>query len=212
VECDACFFPPQQVKDVLFEPVRKTQDAMFFFKADGGMWTPCGPKQPGAVQTTMQELAAKGLAAQVTKNTVFHFRFYRSLYLQLLRQGLLLHGCRFFPHQSQGRTLRKSSQGRGRQLARRTWRCMRGSPKSLVRRADAPPPKLMHSCSTEGMCIVYDFDCSSWKFDPQRCKLGSLTDQYDNLRQPFHGGLSIFLCCQLVSFLQILVIFHKCIN
>lgn len=59
----------QQVKDVLFEPVRKTQDAMFFFKADGDMWMPCGPKQPGAVQTTMQELASKGLAAKVTNNT-----------------------------------------------------------------------------------------------------------------------------------------------
>jgi hypothetical protein len=53
---------------VLFEPVRKTQDAMFFFKADGDMWMPCGPKQPGAVQTTMQELASKGLAAKVTKD------------------------------------------------------------------------------------------------------------------------------------------------
>ncbi|ONM30144.1 Protein SUPPRESSOR OF K(+) TRANSPORT GROWTH DEFECT 1 [Zea mays] len=53
------------VKDVLFEPVRKTQDAMFFFKADGDMWMPCGPKQPGAVQTTMQELASKGLAAKI---------------------------------------------------------------------------------------------------------------------------------------------------
>jgi vacuolar protein-sorting-associated protein 4 len=64
--------PPKkkQVKDVLFEPVRKTQDAMFFFKADGGMLMPCGPKQPGAVQTTMQELASKGLAAQVTKDTI----------------------------------------------------------------------------------------------------------------------------------------------
>ncbi|PWZ11549.1 Protein SUPPRESSOR OF K(+) TRANSPORT GROWTH DEFECT 1 [Zea mays] len=53
------------VKDVLFEPVRKTQDAMFFFKADGDMWMPCGPKQPGSVQTTMQELASKGLAAKI---------------------------------------------------------------------------------------------------------------------------------------------------
>ncbi|OEL30599.1 Protein SUPPRESSOR OF K(+) TRANSPORT GROWTH DEFECT 1 [Dichanthelium oligosanthes] len=53
------------VKDVLFEPVRKTQDAMFFFKADGDMWMPCGPKQPGAIQTTMQELASKGLAAKI---------------------------------------------------------------------------------------------------------------------------------------------------
>ncbi|KAL0390639.1 UNVERIFIED_CONTAM: protein SUPPRESSOR OF K(+) TRANSPORT GROWTH DEFECT 1 [Sesamum calycinum] len=53
------------VKDVLFEPVRKTQDAMFFVKTSNGMWMPCGPKQPGAVQTTMQELAAQGLAAKI---------------------------------------------------------------------------------------------------------------------------------------------------
>ncbi|EMS45124.1 Vacuolar protein sorting-associated protein 4B [Triticum urartu] len=53
------------VKDVLFEPVRKTQDAMYFFKIDGDMWMPCGPKQPGAVQTTMQDLASKGLASQI---------------------------------------------------------------------------------------------------------------------------------------------------
>lgn len=56
---------PGQVKDVLFEPVRKTQDAMFFTQTSNGTWVPCGPKQPGAVQTTMQELAAKGLASQV---------------------------------------------------------------------------------------------------------------------------------------------------
>ena len=54
-----------QVKDVLFEPVRKTQDAMFFYKNSNDMWVPCGPKQPGAVQITMQELAAQGLAAKV---------------------------------------------------------------------------------------------------------------------------------------------------
>ncbi|MED6205252.1 Vacuolar protein sorting-associated protein 4B [Stylosanthes scabra] len=53
------------VKDVLFEPVRKTQDAMFFYKNPEGMWVPCGPKQPGAVQTTMQDLAAKGLASKI---------------------------------------------------------------------------------------------------------------------------------------------------
>lgn len=54
-----------QVKDVLFEPVRKTQDAMFFIKTSNGMWMPCGPKQQGAVQTTMQALAAEGLASKV---------------------------------------------------------------------------------------------------------------------------------------------------
>ncbi|KHN27655.1 Vacuolar protein sorting-associated protein 4 [Glycine soja] len=53
------------VKDVLFEPVRKTQDAMFFLKNPEGMWIPCGPKQQGAVQTSMQELAAKGLASKI---------------------------------------------------------------------------------------------------------------------------------------------------
>ncbi|PIN17507.1 AAA+-type ATPase [Handroanthus impetiginosus] len=53
------------VKDVLFEPVRKTQDAMFFIKTKDGMWMPCGPKQPGAVQISMQELAAQGLAEKI---------------------------------------------------------------------------------------------------------------------------------------------------
>ncbi|GFZ12669.1 AAA-type ATPase family protein [Actinidia rufa] len=53
------------VKDVLFEPVRKTQDAMFFVKTPNDLWMPCGPKQPGAIQTTMQDLAAKGLASQI---------------------------------------------------------------------------------------------------------------------------------------------------
>lgn len=38
---------------------------MFFFKTADGAWIPCGPKQPGAVQITMQELAAQGLASQV---------------------------------------------------------------------------------------------------------------------------------------------------
>ncbi|KAG5026677.1 hypothetical protein JHK82_022574 [Glycine max] len=33
------------VKDVLFESVHKTQDAMFFFKNPEDMWIPCGPKQ-----------------------------------------------------------------------------------------------------------------------------------------------------------------------
>ncbi|KAG9453635.1 hypothetical protein H6P81_006539 [Aristolochia fimbriata] len=53
------------VKDVLFEPVRKTQDAMFFVKTSNDMWVPCGPKHPGSVQTTMQDLATKGLASMI---------------------------------------------------------------------------------------------------------------------------------------------------
>jgi vacuolar protein-sorting-associated protein 4 len=57
------------VKDVLFEPVRKTQDAMHFKKVttkEGEeMWMPCGPQEPNAKQTTMIELASAGLAAKV---------------------------------------------------------------------------------------------------------------------------------------------------
>jgi len=60
-----------QVKDVLFEPVRKTQDAMHFkqFVTDEGeeMWMPCGPRERNAKQTTMIELASAGLAAKVNK-------------------------------------------------------------------------------------------------------------------------------------------------
>ncbi|KAG5560472.1 hypothetical protein RHGRI_003701 [Rhododendron griersonianum] len=54
------------VNDVLFEPVRKAQHATYFVKTPGGLLMPCEPKQPGAVQTTMQELAAKGLASKIT--------------------------------------------------------------------------------------------------------------------------------------------------
>ncbi|EYU36954.1 hypothetical protein ABFS83_04G209700 [Erythranthe nasuta] len=54
------------VKDVLFEPVRKTQDAMYFFKTSSGIWIPCGPKQQGAIQITMEELDAQGLASKIT--------------------------------------------------------------------------------------------------------------------------------------------------
>ncbi|CAK9225177.1 unnamed protein product [Sphagnum jensenii] len=57
------------VKDVLFEPVRKTQDAMHFkqFVTEEGeeMWMPCGPRERNAKQTTMIELAAAGLAAKI---------------------------------------------------------------------------------------------------------------------------------------------------
>ncbi|KAG6500389.1 hypothetical protein ZIOFF_040234 [Zingiber officinale] len=53
------------VKDVLFEPVRKAQDAMHFYKSREGMWLPCGPRHPGAVQTTLQDLAAQGLADKI---------------------------------------------------------------------------------------------------------------------------------------------------
>ncbi|XP_076903893.1 protein SUPPRESSOR OF K(+) TRANSPORT GROWTH DEFECT 1-like [Bidens hawaiensis] len=63
------------VKDVLFEPVRKTQDAMFFVNTHDGLWVPCGPKQRAAVQTTMQELAAKGLAAKISPPPIMRADF-----------------------------------------------------------------------------------------------------------------------------------------
>lgn len=44
---------------------------MFFIKASNGMLMPCGPKQPGAVQTTMQELAAEGLASKVRVKNLY---------------------------------------------------------------------------------------------------------------------------------------------
>ncbi|KAI5575471.1 hypothetical protein BDE02_10G213000 [Populus trichocarpa] len=53
------------VKDVLFEPVRKIQDAEYFMKSSDGMWVPCEPKQRGAVKTTLQELDAQDLASKV---------------------------------------------------------------------------------------------------------------------------------------------------
>ncbi|MED6222378.1 Vacuolar protein sorting-associated protein 4B [Stylosanthes scabra] len=53
------------VEDVLLEPLRKTQDAMFFYKNPEGMWTICGPEQQGAVQVTMQDLASKGLSSKI---------------------------------------------------------------------------------------------------------------------------------------------------
>lgn len=38
---------------------------MYFVQTPNDMWVPCGPKQHGAVQISMQELAAQGLASKV---------------------------------------------------------------------------------------------------------------------------------------------------
>ncbi|PSC75535.1 SUPPRESSOR OF K(+) TRANSPORT GROWTH DEFECT 1 [Micractinium conductrix] len=58
------------VKDVLMQPVRKTQDATHFRKArdpETGkeMLAPCSPGEPGAFAATLQTLADKGLAGLV---------------------------------------------------------------------------------------------------------------------------------------------------
>ncbi|KAK7279039.1 hypothetical protein RJT34_24082 [Clitoria ternatea] len=54
-----------QVKDVLFEPVRKTRDAKFFRKTSKGRWVPCEPTHRGAVSITLQELDAQGFASEI---------------------------------------------------------------------------------------------------------------------------------------------------
>ncbi|XP_050211658.1 protein SUPPRESSOR OF K(+) TRANSPORT GROWTH DEFECT 1-like [Mercurialis annua] len=53
------------VKDVLFQPVRKVQDAKYFMKTSDGMWYPCDRTQKGAVKITLEELDAKGLASKI---------------------------------------------------------------------------------------------------------------------------------------------------
>lgn len=70
------------VNEVLFEPVRKTQDAEFFINTSDGLWVPCGPRQPGAIQTNMQELAAKGLASKIMPPPISIRDFDRVLWKQ----------------------------------------------------------------------------------------------------------------------------------
>jgi vacuolar protein-sorting-associated protein 4 len=43
---------------------------MFFVRTPSDNWVPCGPKQQGAVQITMQELAAQGLASKVLPDSL----------------------------------------------------------------------------------------------------------------------------------------------
>ncbi|KAK7832265.1 protein suppressor of k(+) transport growth defect 1 [Quercus suber] len=54
-----------QVKDVLFELVRQTSDAKFFKKDSSDVWVPCEPTEREAVQVTLQELDAQGLASKI---------------------------------------------------------------------------------------------------------------------------------------------------
>ncbi|KAI4347933.1 hypothetical protein L6164_008706 [Bauhinia variegata] len=53
------------VNEVLFEPVRKTWDAKFFRETSNGMWIPCEPNEEGAVNISLQELDAQGLALKI---------------------------------------------------------------------------------------------------------------------------------------------------
>merc|ERR1712072_6852 len=57
------------VKDVLFQPVRRTQDATHFKptkKADGtDGWIACAPSDPQAVEHSLQQFADENLADQV---------------------------------------------------------------------------------------------------------------------------------------------------
>lgn len=56
------------VKDVLMEPIRKTQDATHFkiIRSNGvPMYEPCAPSEHGAIPTTLAALAEQGKASQV---------------------------------------------------------------------------------------------------------------------------------------------------
>ncbi|KAJ8754544.1 hypothetical protein K2173_005705 [Erythroxylum novogranatense] len=53
------------VKDVLFQPVRETQDAKYFVKTNDGLWVPCEPTQKGSVKITLEELDKRGLASKI---------------------------------------------------------------------------------------------------------------------------------------------------
>eukprot|EP00252_Welwitschia_mirabilis_P002272 TRINITY_DN1218_c0_g1_i3.p1 TRINITY_DN1218_c0_g1~~TRINITY_DN1218_c0_g1_i3.p1 ORF type:complete len:133 (-),score=31.06 TRINITY_DN1218_c0_g1_i3:106-504(-) len=85
------------VKDVLFEPVRKTQDATYFRKVstkDREMWIPCGPRQAGAIQTTMQKLAAQGLSEMIMPPPISKMDFDKVLLRQkptVSKDDLLVH-------------------------------------------------------------------------------------------------------------------------
>lgn len=51
--------------------------------------------------------------------------------------------------------MRRSCRGRGRQLARRTWRCMRGSQRSSARRADTPRTDAHPCTAAPHKCILF---------------------------------------------------------
>lgn len=59
------------VKDVLMQPVRKTQDAVCFkrVRGEGGqeMYEPCSPGDPGGFPATLQTLADAGKASLVSR-------------------------------------------------------------------------------------------------------------------------------------------------
>ncbi|KAI7755955.1 hypothetical protein M8C21_023584 [Ambrosia artemisiifolia] len=40
-------------------------NAMFFINKSDGTWVPCGPRQPGAIEITMQDLATRGEASKI---------------------------------------------------------------------------------------------------------------------------------------------------
>ncbi|KAJ4823410.1 Protein SUPPRESSOR OF K(+) TRANSPORT GROWTH DEFT 1 [Turnera subulata] len=53
------------VKDVLFQPVRKTRDAEYFQRTTDDVWIPCEPTERGAIKITLQELDEQGLASKI---------------------------------------------------------------------------------------------------------------------------------------------------
>lgn len=72
VSCPALHLPTlfSQVKAVLFEPVRKTQEARYFriIRGKDGkeLYEACSPAYPGPkIETTLEDLAKNGKASQV---------------------------------------------------------------------------------------------------------------------------------------------------
>lgn len=71
---------------------------------------------------------------------------------------------RFFRPLSRGRTSRRSCRGRGRRLARRTWRCTRGSRRSSARRADRRPRTHARAAPHKCILLLMTWNCSAWKW------------------------------------------------
>ncbi|CAL9190069.1 unnamed protein product [Musa hybrid cultivar] len=75
---------------------------MHFHKSGDSLWLPCGLRHPGAIQTTLQELAAKGLAAKVHVKSCVAIIWFSSLFCPCFVYHIYLECTnRSFPHRSQ---------------------------------------------------------------------------------------------------------------
>ena len=63
------------VKDVLFQPVRKTQEATAFRAVEGGLYEPCSPGEPDAFEATLASFVEIGSALKVVPPFVTRMDF-----------------------------------------------------------------------------------------------------------------------------------------